>query len=127
MIAFAASYKCARADERRVERRIPIGIPALASVENRRHPISVLDITTTGVMIAVRLELAKGQRLQIHCGSICTDAFVIWRRGPEAGLKFKRPLSQSQVQEQVSRSTAIRSRRREAATKLGPAISPLRG
>jgi hypothetical protein len=52
-----------------------------------------------------------GAKIVVHCGTIAEKAAVIWKSGAIIGVHFETRLSEAQVQEQVSRSTAISARR----------------
>lgn len=67
----------------------------------------------------------------LRCGSIAADSVVVWQEGGRYGVNFLLPLSEEQLTEQLSRNSAISSRRRlkgesDSPTDKSPAIMPAR-
>lgn len=61
-------------------------------------------------MIECVASLPLATSFLLRCGSIATDADVVWEKGGQFGIKFRLPLSERQVTEQVARNDAIAAR-----------------
>lgn len=112
--------------DQRSQFRIRVALPALASVDGTRIAISIVNIAAQGAMIETATILDKGGRLNISCGTIAVLAFVVWRE-PERkyGLRFARPLTEREVEEQVARSSAVSSRRDRRLATLAQQLQSL--
>lgn len=107
--------------EQRSQSRIRVALPALASVGGTRISISIVNIAVQGAMIETATILEEGARLNICCGTIGAMAVVVWRRGDlQYGLRFAQRLTDREVEEQVARSIALRSRRDRRLAELAP-------
>jgi hypothetical protein len=62
-----------------------------------------------GAMLEVCAPLTEGTSLVLRCGSIDADAVVVWIKQLRIGLNFTAPLSERQIDEQLSRAAAIAS------------------
>lgn len=53
--------------------------------------LTIVNISTTGFMVADKLDLGRGERITIrlnHIGRI--EAFLVWNDGERAGFQFER-------------------------------------
>lgn len=101
-------------EDRRVDARITVGLPVSVSIGTKTHTAKLVNITRQGAMLELSLPLRPRSSVIINCGSICSDAVVVWNKGHVFGLSFKRPLSEDQVREQITRCTALQALRRRA-------------
>ena len=101
-------------EDRRADERITVGLPVSVSFGTKTHTAKLVNITRQGAMLEVSVPLRLRSSVIVNCGSICADAVVVWSKGLVIGLSFKRPLSEHEVQEQISRRTALQVLRRRA-------------
>lgn len=115
-----------RQREQRSQFRIRVALPALALAGGIKISISIVNIAVQGAMIETSIILKEGARLAISCGTVSVMAIVVWR-GPDRqyGLRFERPLTKREVEEQIARSSAVSSRRDRRSAKLTPSIANL--
>jgi hypothetical protein len=64
-----------------------------------------------GAMLEISAPLIEGTSLLLRCGSIEAHAIVVWIKGQQMGINFSSPLSERQIDEQLSRVAALASRK----------------
>jgi hypothetical protein len=99
--------------EGRKDPRFPVGLPAILSLGHQNHSARVIDVSSSGAMIETAVRFTTGSPVYLRCGTIVARGIVAWIRIGRIGLKFDSPLSQSELEEQNSRSGAIACRRLE--------------
>lgn len=107
--------------------RFFVALPALASLGNTRFSISIINIAADGAMIETRTFVPDHARLMISCGTVDVEATVVWRgTSREFGLRFERSLARWEVDEQIARSVALNSRRKQRCLGGTEAVSESR-
>jgi hypothetical protein len=99
-------------EDRRRSERFPVALPASVCLGAAKHTAKLINIVSGGAMLETRVELDVSAALVVSCGTINARATVVWTEGDRAGVKFVHPLSEAEVNEQVSRCAALESRRR---------------
>ena len=112
MIAIPSdAVKRSRRAESRGKQRHPVTLPAIAIIGLKSHSVRVMNLTAQGAMLQTTGPLATGFRITLRCGAITADACVAWTAGDRIGVSFDRPLPEGELTEQLSRSSAISTRR----------------
>lgn len=101
--------------EQRATPRSAIALPILIVLGGKRYSAALLNLSSSGAMIVTSAPLTTSSRFEFQCGTICTRGIVLWQRQSDFGIKFRKPICERQLSEQISRSAAVASRR-----ALGP-------
>jgi hypothetical protein len=99
-------------EDRRVSERITVGLPASISVGTRRHIAKLVNTTRHGAMLEMGVPLLVRSRVVVNCGTISAEAVVIWNKDNMLGVKFREPITEVQVREQISRCAALQALRK---------------
>jgi hypothetical protein len=99
-----------RSKERRCETRVSVALPATAAISGKDYTVRVVNVTPSGAMFATSAPLADRSRFIFKCGAIAVRATVAWVSGSYTGVMFDRELSNGEVAEQLSRSSAVAAR-----------------
>lgn len=97
--------------EQRATPRLAVAIPAAINVGAQDFGARILNLATGGAMVETSAPVLLNSALTLRCGTIVAGAVVAWRNAERIGIRFHDPLTEAQVHEQVSRSTALASRR----------------
>lgn len=98
-------------DHRRAARE-EIVLPVLIVVGTTRHNALMRNLSTAGAMIVASAPLGLGTTVELQCGTISVNGTVIWQRESGFGIRFYKPVSARQVDEQMSRSNSVASWRK---------------
>lgn len=96
---------------RRVAYRFPVMLPAYIELDGRKFSVRLANLARSGALIETSRMLATETTVVFHCGTVAVTAVAVWGRGSRFGLSFVRPLTNSQIDEQLSRCTALNARR----------------
>jgi len=99
--------------ERRASERVKIALPILIAIGWARYSALVHDLSSEGAMLETTAPLTVDTEIQIHCGSIRTEGVVLWHGGNKFGIRFCEQVSGRQIDEQVVRSDAVASWRKD--------------
>ena len=100
---------------RRESHRLSVVVPALIRMGELNFTARLANIGRGGAMLETAAPMLAGGELTICCGTIVTEAVVIWRRHGRIGVNFHAPITEGQVQEQVLRSAAHAGRNTPSA------------
>lgn len=95
--------------EKRTETRVAIALPILISLGRTRYSALLRNLSNAGAMIETSTLLTVQGKIEFHCGSIFDDSTVLWRSGSRFGIRFGFPITDRQLNEQISRSEAVKS------------------
>lgn len=101
--------------DRRLSQRLCLVVPAFIQVGDEGFTAKLSNIVPGGAMLETSAPVVPGGRVRVRCGTISAEAQVIWWRSGRIGVKFLTPLTEAQVEEQLSRSVALQARRASAA------------
>jgi hypothetical protein len=105
--------------EQRAMPRSAQTLPMLIVLSGKRYKAEMRNLSMTGAMIVTSAPLTTRSRIDFHCGTICGQGIVLWHMQSDFGIKFKTPISERQLSEQISRTAAVASRQ---AIKSKPSI-----
>jgi len=91
--------------------RTPFALPILIQHDGNRYGALLRDLSRAGAMIESLAPLFVSMRLELQCGTICASAIVMWQRGSAYGIKFRQPICDRQMEDQISRLEAVAKRR----------------
>lgn len=91
----------------RTGKRVRVAVPASITVGNQDFSVKVANIVRGGAMLETTAPLDPGVKGMFFCGTVAAEATVIWKKSGRIGLKFFRPLTDAQVNEQLSRTKAM--------------------
>ncbi|WEJ33822.1 PilZ domain-containing protein [Devosia sp. SD17-2] len=76
--------------DRRRERRSPpvLRSPAQIAADQVRLDVTILNVSRSGVMIALPEDIALPDRISLIVGTMLQPCEVVWRDGTSAGLRF---------------------------------------
>ena len=97
---------------RRAAPRLSLTVPASLRAGTQDFTAKLVNIVTDGAMLETAAPVVPGSKITLRCGSIAAVAEVVWSEGPHMGVKFRSPLSEAQMQEQMLRSAALEARRK---------------
>jgi hypothetical protein len=97
--------------EQRCEMRFAVALPATAVIRGKDYSVRVLNVALSGAMFETSAPLAARSKLIFRCGTITASATVAWQAGGCAGVWFDRLLSKRDLTDQLSRSSAVDTRR----------------
>ena len=106
------------ASEQRASPRLVIALPILIVLGGKQYSATLRNLSSAGAMIETSAPLITLSRIEFKCGTICSRGIVLWQRQSAFGIRFRKPIYEQQLNEQISRSGAVASRR-----KLGTAPS----
>lgn len=102
-------------ERRREAHREPVAWPAMIEVGGRELPIEVGNISTSGLMADVDVELGAGTQVTVRLGdSVRLTGEVRWCREGRIGLRFDAP---------VELDAAVISRFRDACVEQAKTMS----
>jgi hypothetical protein len=101
--------------EQRATPRSAIALPILIVLGGKRYSATLRNLSSAGAMIVTSAPLTIRSRIEFQCGTICSRGIVLWQRQSDFGIKFRTPICERQLSEQISRSAAVARRR-----ALGP-------
>lgn len=104
----------ANRQERRAWARFSVAVPAFISVGNQDFTAKLANIVRDGAMLETTAPLNVGKVATVRCGTITATATVVWKESHRVGVRFLSPLTDAEVEEQLSRSTAMAARRSAA-------------
>lgn len=108
-------------EPRRAERRNADQPSTLRGRGSQPHDSWVHDVSSTGMRIECRAELAIGEEVTVGlAGAGATVARVVWRRGNEYGCEFAEPLSATAAASAFNGSPVVQLQH----FGRGPAVSP---
>ncbi len=93
--------------EQRSEMRFVVALPATAVIRGENYNVRVLNVALSGAMFETSAPLAARSKLIFRCGTITASATVAWQSGGYAGVCFDRLLSERDLADQLSRSSAV--------------------
>ena len=96
---------------RRRDYRFPVMLPAYVELDGLKFNARLVNLGRSGALIETSEMLATETAIILRCGTIAVAAIAIWGRGHRFGLRFVCPLTSAQIQEQLSRRTALTVRR----------------
>ena len=111
-----------RGFEKRVAARATIALPILITLHASRHSALLRNLSSSGAMIETLAPLTVSTRIQLHCGTMEVDGIVLWQSGADYGIKFRQPVSDQHLEDQLSRSDAVLHRRER--TDLARLLKP---
>jgi len=97
--------------EQRASPRSAIALPILIVLDGKRYSAALRNLSGAGAMIATSAPLTTLSRIEFHCGTIWSRGIVLWQRQSDFGIKFRNPICERQLSEQISRFAAVASRR----------------
>ena len=97
--------------EQRAKLRWPISLPLLLLLGGKRYTAELRDLSIEGAMIVTAAPLISRSRIEIHCGTICCPGVVLWQQQSNFGIKFRKPIGERQLSEQILRAAAMAVRR----------------
>lgn len=97
--------------ERRADTRMATALPILIEVNTVRYNALLCNLSNAGAKIDTSAPIMIRSKIEMHCGSICTNGTVLWRTKNTFGIRFSHPITDQQLSEQVSRSEAAASLR----------------
>lgn len=101
--------------EQRTRPRSAITLPVTIVLGGKRYSAALRNLSNSGAMIVTSAPLTTLSRIEFQCGTICSRGIVLWQRQSDFGIKFRAPICERQLSEQISRFAAVASRR-----ALGP-------
>lgn len=104
--------------EQRTRPRSAITLPVTIVLGGKRYSAALRNLSSSGAMIVTSAPLTTLSRIEFQCGTICSRGIVLWRRQSDFGVKFRQPICERQLCEQITRFAAVVSRR-----ALGPKLS----
>ncbi len=103
--------------EQRGQMRFAVALPATAVIGGKNYGIRVLNVALGGAMFETSALMAARSRLIFRCGTIAASATVEWQSGGFVGVRFDRLISDRDVAEQRSRSSAVAARWEEVGSQ----------
>lgn len=100
----------ARAAERRRAERAAVSLPVLIHCSGRQHVARLLNLSCSGAMVETAASLDCGAQLVLSCGTIESDAAVVWCNRQSFGIRFLAPVRDTVVEQQICRSRAAAGR-----------------
>lgn len=97
--------------ERRASERFSVVVPATLRLGTHDYTAKLLNIVRGGAMLESSAPAEVGSRVMLRCGTIAVNAIVIWSEAGRIGINFETSLTDTQIEEHVSRSTALSARR----------------
>ncbi|CAM3067171.1 hypothetical protein SPAN111604_02110 [Sphingomonas antarctica] len=94
--------------DKRAAVRTTIALPILVGYDGARYNALLRNLSSEGAMIDTSAPLARFAKIAFQCGTIAVDSTVIWRRGDSFGIRFGKPITAQQLQEQLARSAAVK-------------------
>ncbi len=104
--------------EQRSQARSEVALPILIALDWTRYSALLHNLSRNGAMIETTAPLLMHNKIEFHCGSICTSGSVLWQGESTFGIKFSHRISDRQLSEQVLRSEALAGRRLSRAIAL---------
>lgn len=98
------------AKDRRKSERFVVTVPAFIRSGDKEFTAKLANLVRDGAMIKTTAPVEVGSRIALRCGTVIAEAVAVWTRCGCVGIKFHTPLSDSQLQEQFSRSAALAAR-----------------
>jgi len=95
---------------RRRAYRFPVRLPAYVERDGRKLSARLINLGRSGALIETSGIMDIGSAMVFHCGAVAVDAVATWVKGNRFGITFTSPLTNEQVQEQLSRGIALASR-----------------
>lgn len=95
--------------EQRTETRMVVALPILIEANTVRYSALLCNLSNAGAKIDTSAPITVQNKIQIHCGSICTEGTVLWRTVGTFGIRFTHPITDHQLSEQISRSEGAAS------------------
>lgn len=95
--------------EKRTETRVAVALPILIALGRARHSALLHNLSNAGAMIETSAMLMVQDLIEFHCGSIVDDSTVLWRGGCSFGIRFRVPITDQKVNEQIARSNAVKN------------------
>lgn len=108
----------AKARERRFADRLPVLVPVSIVCGDVVYNGKLVNIVAGGALIETSASVPLHARFDLRCGTIATRAFVVWRDSTRYGVKFLQPLTEAQLVEQVSRTSALKARAPNCLTSV---------
>lgn len=93
--------------ERRASERQRVTVPAIIQAGDQRFSARLANIQRSGALLETRAPLEVGTSATFHCGTVVAEALIAWAGQGRMGVSFAVPLSDHELQEQLSRSNAI--------------------
>jgi hypothetical protein len=84
-------------------------LPGIVSSGGRDYSARIQNIAPMGAMVELCAPFTEGTSLILRCGSIEVHAVVVWIRQLRMGIRFTAPVSERQIEEQLSRAAAAAS------------------
>lgn len=106
-----AAWALDRRWDRRASERFSVVVPATLRTETQDYTAKILDIVHGGAMLEISAPFEVNSRVLLRCGTVAVHAIVVWSKAGRIGINFETPLTDAQVSEQVSRTTALAARR----------------
>ena len=91
----------------RTGKRVRVAVPASITVGNQDFSLRVANILRGGALLETTAPLDPGAKGMFFCGTVATEATVVWNKSGRIGLMLFRPLADAQVSEQLLRTKAI--------------------
>ena len=96
---------------RRATPRRLLTVPASVTVGTQDFTAKLANIVPDGAMLETAASVVPGSKITLRCGSIAAVAEVVWIES-RACVKFRSPVSEVQIQEQMLRSATLEARRK---------------
>lgn len=96
--------------DQRASPRLAIALPILIVLGGKQYSAALRDLSNAGAMIMTSAPLLSYSRIEFQCGTICSRGIVLWQRHSDFGIKFRQPICERQLSEQISRSAAVANR-----------------
>ena len=101
---------------RRSVHRLSVTVPALIRLGGTSFTARLSNLGRGGAKLDTAAPTLVGAKVTLCCGTVVAEATVVWKKADTIGLNFDVPVSDTLVQEQVSRSAALAER------KLAPPV-----
>lgn len=86
-------------------------MPATLRLETQDYTAKILNLVHAGAMLESSAPVEPNSKVMLRCGTVAANAIVVWSDAGRVGINFETPLTDDQVREHVSRSTALAARR----------------
>ena len=94
------------AREKRAAPRIPVALPALIGTYDGQHSARIHNLSRGGALIEAAVPLRTGSQIRFNCGTIETHGTIVWNDSNCFGVKFRMPVEETRIAQQVARSEA---------------------
>lgn len=91
---------------RRESHRFSAIVPVLIRLGDENFTSRLANIGRGGAMLETAAPILAGAKITMCCGTVVAEAAVMWRKPGRIGVNFHMPLTDREIQEQISRSAS---------------------